>query len=1240
MSEQIQQLPMIGSERQDILNAICQKIEQHWGKREVICLHGPGGIGKTRMLKEIIKTYHTLEKRELNITDAHSYRLVLVQQDGRGEWSAEFLAGVTSMANEFSIHLDFRENDAMGDLNKMEELLRKAIAQQPDALLVRGNLNDSSRELINRTVQAVLPVLTFNNYSSGIDHAVIKIKNEEAEGIKQAAFNLRDRLNYQGDVAIFRENTPLHKNRAALFQHFLYNYPDIHIVADETLSCQPDEIKRHIEDIRRRFPQLRAVWTTCNTFAKVLTPILQDAGIWLSSFDFDQADVELMTRAGSPWYLATSTEPYKGGRVLVRLAMQKILQEPQICTDYTYEPRLIFQEELRNNREAWRSDDDKAWTLKLRSLVDKKKPVIRLLESFDFDERRLRNIDALQRDIAKQLDLAIFESFQQAQSDYFTMRKSGVGIDGLNRQKKAIDEAFCACFNRYAENKRPVLLFDTFDIFEKDIEEEEEKTLFKIILENFENILPRLQNTVIIIAGRQTAQLEQSFRPMLQDELAILEIKPLNLDDCRTYLHQKARQLHISVEDDLAEKLSFLSDGKPILLDLAVDLRGRGIALDWLATDTMEVLHALEQDKAKKARRLQEFERALVKHIAELRKTFDELILLLSHTWPLNKQMIAAMLEISLEDAHVLFERARNFVFIKILPNEFIKLHDEMQRMVALYVQPESDPEYFRLRIYTRQGCSYLTEEIENHAAELLKKRLAFKKLEQDDMQKKDRLDAALEIQELEEALWVMKEQHLRDALFTDFEKGVKLFEESFAEADTLQLCQKLFKIFLKYQENFQASHKIIQDIHQIKLWCNEKEYYQDALNLCQKVLQQPKLAEEQIIDLLILQGNLHIRLGDVEAGINDFQKAVNRSEKGYNEQSLSELWLIKSEKELGWAHRLTGALDKAMEHYRKARTLCLKHDAPKNKFLQYDYGMILNNLAFVLSNDRDTREAAESTAKTAIEHWKKIGHQIGLGAGYIVFGIACYRKGDAVAALYEFDKAVEIFEQVKQTDWLGQVYAWRGATLRVLGRYDEAEKNLKKAFEIGTENMKAMILNRLGRVYMSRGDWKQAEEKLYESFEWAKKIPDYIYGLVSLSRLMMIAAETQQYARLDEFERKLKNYLAEIKEPDENNKGIAYIALARLAFGRNNRENIARIIEYLKNGIRLVTEYGSYANRDGLSRLKIIEKEFDHVESEIIRQVGKALLEEVSEKELKDIHYNSITDMMYSWAHWKEGEV
>ena len=60
------QIPFIG--RQDELLEIVQAIQEA-DRRQVLCLQGPGGVGKTRLLEEIHKQYLDGQEATLVITD-------------------------------------------------------------------------------------------------------------------------------------------------------------------------------------------------------------------------------------------------------------------------------------------------------------------------------------------------------------------------------------------------------------------------------------------------------------------------------------------------------------------------------------------------------------------------------------------------------------------------------------------------------------------------------------------------------------------------------------------------------------------------------------------------------------------------------------------------------------------------------------------------------------------------------------------------------------------------------------------------------------------------------------------------------------------------------------------------------------------------------------------------------------------------------------------------------------------
>ena len=102
---------------------------------------------------------------------------------------------------------------------------------------------------------------------------------------------------------------------------------------------------------------------------------------------------------------------------------------------------------------------------------------------------------------------------------------------------------------------------------------------------------------------------------------------------------------------------------------------------------------------------------------------------------------------------------------------------------------------------------------------------------------------------------------------------------------------------------------------------------------------------------------------------------------------------------------------------------------------------------------------------------------------------------------------------------------------------------------------------------------------------------------------------------------------------------GVIYIGLARLAFGQNDMSQVNDIVEFLKKAFTLLIEHAVYSRTDIFKRLEPLEKDFDMIDPEIIRSVGKALQEYISQKEYEDIGnigYTALTPIIYRWAHWK----
>lgn len=301
----------------------------------------------------------------------------------------------------------------------------------------------------------------------------------------------------------------------------------------------------------------------------------------------------------------------------------------------------------------------------------------------DFDDRTFHIMQNVGRRIAQMLDESKFEPYLRSLLDRLKMQEAGVSTEQLAQASLAIDQAFADCFNKISEQQRIVLFMDTTDAIEGTA-----------VRDYVAGIGEQVKNGVLLIAGRNARSIGEFMQAKLGEKVQIIDLKPLQEKASESYLQQKQKLLHISLEPELSQKLLFLAGGRPIMIDLAVDLLSQEIPLEWLAESSLEEIESLSEQQIQVRR--QEFERRLVHHIADTRRLMDWLILVMSRVYPLVPEMIGKLLSISEDEATSLFQDAQNYVFVKQLPDGRISLHDEMRRMINAYVWPEVDPDGYR----------------------------------------------------------------------------------------------------------------------------------------------------------------------------------------------------------------------------------------------------------------------------------------------------------------------------------------------------------------------------------------------------------------------------------------------------------------------------------------------------------------------------------------------------------------
>lgn len=860
-------------------------------------------------------------------------------------------------------------------------------------------------------------------------------------------------------------------------------------------------------------------------------------------------------------------------------------------------------------------------------------PRLLVADIIDFDDRAFHIIENVERQIMQNLDTKALETYIRKRLDWHKMKLADVSAEKLNQQHEDVRQILVDNLTKLASEKRIVMPFDTMEKFEGTN-----------IWERLTDIILESKNTLFILSGRENQRLYELLHPQLGEEAVLIKLKPLETKSSRQYLKEKRHLLHIALDPDLERRLLLLAQGRPILIDLAVEWLSHNEPLDeWLIADDQV------KDQPPTDEEMKRFQAQLVTPIGKIRKQMERLILLMSRVYPLDVAMISKSLNLAKEEAQTLLKQAQTYVFVKSYPDHRIYLHDEMRRMIQEYVWPDIDPSGGRRQRDSRFAIEYLTSQAET----IIRKYEQFGEQEKKARQVEDaqaEFDAFVAREVLEQELWGLREQLLFHTVFVDSQKGVELFIEIFDKATKdykysfreVLLRQMRGYIELTKEEIFLdelSPEQIYEvDIRQAKFWLDSGQYA-PAENLLKEMSDRSGLRPDQQIDTYIQLANIVIRLGGFQDGIELFKKAV----KIGKEHKLKD-WLAKAETGLGWAYRLVADFKNAGEHYEVALDLALeleqeaKRDGKLLKQAKHQQGLLYGNLGFLYAyyaHIPGSRDQAMWFCNRSLAIWQELKDKRGQGRAYTTLGRVSFMDGRLNNAMAYFQKALNIFEPANDREWLSLVYSWRGATYFSMHEFDTAEEELHRSLEMNVLKDKPINLSRLGQLYMSQSRWDEAEKSISECRELALELPDVWYQLVSLRDMANLSFYKRAYERLEEFEQMLVDYREQWGESqDLRALGMLYLYFGRLALGRLDLD---KTVEYFSIGLKLLVQLGRYGNDTSQFYIQRLEK--DMVEElnlsvDQIQTIGSHLLS-FWQREGLNIAHRDVRLQLSKWAKW-----
>ncbi|MGA1408887.1 MAG: tetratricopeptide repeat protein [Prochlorotrichaceae cyanobacterium] len=637
-------------------------------------------------------------------------------------------------------------------------------------------------------------------------------------------------------------------------------------------------------------------------------------------------------------------------------------------------------------------------------------------------------------------------------------------FSALDRSFKAgddtpdLEDVFIQCY-RSLQADHIVLFFDTIELINSATQR-----FFQVILPQLRSPQQGQYGTLVIAAGRKF------LTDFYQDsQIQTRHLTGLSPQEIRNYLQEllETRYPH-PIEPEFVERVSTLSQGRPILVALTVDWLNYGKTPQELEAETPE-----------------EFERLMVQRIRELRNPEDQAILAMAH---LKRRFDAGFLEFLLgeprEQAELLIQSLTQFSFIKSHYNAqgeltSCLLHDEMQRLINLHVWPLYDPE----------GDQRLewSEHIQTYYDQL--------------------------IVESKTSYWplqtqILQQERLYYTLQANPDRGVIYWQTLHTQATPLDFQEALNQEVEAFRDRLDSSDRQCLDYAWAEL-AYERGQYREALTLLEALWIQAPLSR-------CLEGKIRQKLIYCYSHLDDYNRGI---EIGLDSQKWFQHKLIdptlpqterinlassfgESLNAIGWSYRQQDNFQSAIEYYEQS--LGILESVPGTEENRASTKTNLGYLFHLMGKDRE----AIAHGRGALKLNQRLGNGKQEGLTQNVLGIIAANSLREQQAVRHFQAALALFEEIGYSRGIALVKVAYGRLYRQIGwykvkperrvataaqsNYDKAAQFLNQAeltIQASSQVILAEIYNEKGTLLREQGDFAGAIDLYLESLDIAQRL-------------------------------------------------------------------------------------------------------------------------------------------------------
>lgn len=634
-----------------------------------------------------------------------------------------------------------------------------------------------------------------------------------------------------------------------------------------------------------------------------------------------------------------------------------------------------------------------------------------------------------------------FRTFEEKRAQQYKAQISG-DVRAIAEATQETLQAFITDFNRFSQSQHVVIALDTAERIAYGATEQRPPFQVAEAWQWLVETLPDWGNVTVLVAGRN--QIRHLF-PDLENHPAIrltrIEVGPFTLEETNEYLDAVARAAEQAGEQAVADTLRDLkpqyrervyrySGGAPIMLALLADyisISGFGQIPDILDVDTDP------------ARAQEELERQIVKRMMDTKGIRDMLPMLGRVPKGVDEELLAHLLEISVEEARDRLKNIERLSFVKVRDGRYF-LHDDMYAILArqIYSAPDDAP-----------GAAHVNETIikwyENQI-EKYNKQLddLYAPIEQEyhSVEETPSLDHVriTSVQQERHRLLVERMYYtLRYEPFTGFREYFHLSSYANSTGNTMLDIQLQAELLAFLDERDPSGQQpFIDDLERevvvgvikispvVRLY-GEGNYLaviREAQRLRQQNIDQIIKAALNIWEALAMtergteeeQSLERIKslLDDAEQILSDVDKSANVSE---TRELLVNSLLALVHQVRGFGLRFRGQVHQAIKEYRRAATRWRRVKMPVY------LASILNNLGFAESEEGSFADG-QRLVEEGLDIRKKLGARVLIGLSYATLSLTLANTGDYTQAQAYAERALRLFRAVEYR--MGQGIALR----------------------------------------------------------------------------------------------------------------------------------------------------------------------------------------------------------------------